>query len=487
MKTQMNVASMFSGANPIQMRPLQTASRSISTTTADAGSLSSHAPRDGGAPSVGAHAPPGGLDTGCHEVQHHRIYFHAPLAAPKATDTGRPSPVSVVATSRLRVAHHGGYAAVDLVTQSTHHHMVEESRIPQGHVVGNLAHCIFEVTRFVSVPVTLSKLVACTGADGHATGVDHPLFSKHMFPTVGDILSDLDDDHFDPTLIAVGEYSSTGTMRAALRALRNKHILANDAPDGCGGPEDCVVLLSAEVEHCTSNFPLPLGLRITGVRNKIATDAGCFADVVTVAGAVSAGEPLDVLRHSCSDAQYASYVGVSPERECKGATPDAHARDTFTPTTAIRLFVQHEVASANGAGDDPDTVYATHRMFGDAGVTYDPNDPSVVTTTKKGNQFLEQRLKSIRDKMPIHRAADMRVELLPAGTCTWAEAADALERTYPGDAVACSEFTVEVAVRLRFSLPNLSYALLERVNQKYCEMRVSSGKGKEREKGGGRK
>lgn len=361
-------------------------------------------------------------------------------------------------------------AAQDVVVQSVQEHLKQEATMGKDFCIANLAHCVFEITRFISVPITLAELAGCTDAHGKAKPVCHPLFAAHMMPTVGDVLTNIDDKHMDPRLIVAGAYSSASTMAQALRDLRPKHILSGPEPT-CGGDKDCAVLHAVEVVHCTSTCPLPIGMRVTGVRNLVATDGGCFADVLTGAGAVSDGEDLQMVRHACSVKDYASYVGVDPCKEAAAAAPDEAARNTFTLAQGMSLFLQSQIADTLGEFPDADDTWALHAAYAKEGVNYDASAPHVATASKAGIAYLKQRMEEMQAKMPRIPMKDMKVEFAPARTCTWEAMSADLERMYPDGDVACAPFTVEIGLRCSVSFTNLSYALHDMVCARYAELR----------------
>lgn len=335
-----------------------------------------------------------------------------------------------------------------------------------------LAHAVFRCTRFADLTFSLDEVLRC----GEKGGVALRLFAPHMFPTVGDVLGVVDDGE-DVTpdaakALVAGDFSSATTMAACLRALRDTHVFTRqeDSRVPC---HNAVVLHGARIKQLTTTFPLPLGVCVTGVRNKVATADACYADVFTAAGSAMGDEDLDVVRHSCSDADYASYVGVHPSAEAAQTlrdNADADHKDRYVPTDALNLFLQDFVdAHVNAGGADP---MALNRDLAAKGVLYDAANPMVSTLTKRGVEHVKTLLEQRRGKMPIYDTNDVMMSITPACVGGWSGAADALGKSYAGfvadDTDArCTTFTVTVAVELDVCFPELAYALHGVVGRKY--------------------
>ena len=336
--------------------------------------------------------------------------------------------------------------------------------------VRSLGHMVFTCCRYLDLTFTVGDILRSK------CDLRGSIFSPRMYPTVGDILSGVDDSLTSEGAKAIvgGDYKSGTTMAECLRSLRDTHVFT--VPDGCT-PCDTVCIHGARIKQLTSTFPLPWGVRVTGVRNKVATADACYADIFTTAGSVSRDEDLDVVRHSCSAADYASYVSVDPcaeEARVLRDNADADHKDRYTLTTALNVFLQDYVDVQNRAQGSRESVA---QALSDQGVMYDVGDPSRAVVTKKGLAHLVALLKALRAKMPTYAAKDVGITLAPACEGGWQGVECALNKTYAGVAASADElckmpFTVSVAVELDVSFDRLSYALCDLITRKYEKMRA---------------
>lgn len=348
--------------------------------------------------------------------------------------------------------------------------------------VRSLAHGVFPVYRSVELCFSLADLV---GAGDRRPRLAAKLFTPHMFPTVGDILSVVDDDELAAdkvaTVVACADSPgkiSKNTLAAALCALRKKHVyLAGDA-----ARHNAVVIQGARITNFTSTFPVPFGINVTGVRAKVtgAGGGGCFAEVWTDAGPTTDGDCLDVERHAGRADDYASYVGVSPEAERAEALAraDSQQKDRYHLTAALDLLLQHLVDENTGGGEDPAAVGAYHAAMAQKGVFYNPADPAAASQVSgAGLDVLVKELEARRARMPIRSACDVEIELEPDCAGGWAGAEAALAKSYAGYAGAdvdlcAAQWTVRVGLQLDLSYPELAYALECMLTAKVAELRA---------------
>jgi hypothetical protein len=179
---------------------------------------------------------------------------------------------------------------------------------------------------------------------------------------------------------------------------------------------------------------------------------------------------LQVLKHSCSQEDFGSFMSMDPDREVSYVYEhlEQERKGKYSLTKPLLLFVEHklmrDVQAKHSYTKEEAAAYLLQK-----GVTVGTGEEGVImhTANPAGLAYILRKARHLRSKMPIFSTRDVKVQIVPDIVGGWRGLPKYIERnpslfvTHSDTDINDVVFVVDLHIDMRFVAPNAQHERVE--------------------------
>lgn len=310
-----------------------------------------------------------------------------------------------------------------------------------GYAVTNMGHRVWSnqtvITGEIKIRDVISQIKGQTGVAPSALLYSFPLFTPELAPRLCDVM-----DLPEPTDTSKHSHAkfreATGDTQQFFYGVEERGVSRSGLYEKLcpmGGeriPVDKIAMHGATIDTVSTNFPIPLGVRVTGARNTTTTAAGKCVVVVAPQGPLTeVPVTLDIEKHGTSDLDYGSFstMDAARERRTIQAQPRAGFSDKFGLTPNTEAYAR--VLAERAGGEEK---LQAHGIFLGSGEAY---------ATSSGADYLIASLMEAQSSMRVMPTNELQISVFPICRGGWPEAIKKLTNRCLGHDVAPEELVYD--------------------------------------------